>query len=147
MPISRIPPTQGQLDGCFGPPSVFEFALGLGGTVSAGANTAGAVDFLIGALDCLSKAQQEGRAPRYKVRLALIAGTSGGGVNAAIAAPASAYESPHVAHSTSIGINGSGNPFYDIMRFGLMAFSTPAISAPSLSRCFVRCKVGRGVNG
>src|SRR5215813_150870 len=119
MPISRIPPTQGQLDRWFGPPpplepGVFEFALVLGGTVSAGAYTAGAIDFLIEALDCLSKAQQEGRAPRHKVRLKLIAGASGGGVNAAIAARALAYEYPHVTHSTSIGTGGSGNPFYDI---------------------------------
>lgn len=119
MPISRIPPTQGQLDRWFGPPpplepGVFEFALVLGGTVSAGAYTAGAVDFLIGALDCLSKAQQEGRAPRHKVRLKLIAGASGGGVNAAIAARVLAYKYPHVTHSTSIGTGGSGNPFYDI---------------------------------
>jgi hypothetical protein len=33
-------------------PNTFEFALVLGGTVSAGAFTAGVVDFLIEALDC-----------------------------------------------------------------------------------------------
>src|SRR6201987_6475372 len=74
------------------PPDTFELALVLGGTVSAGAYTAGAGDFLIEALDCLSTAQQEKRAPDHRVRLKLIAGTSGGGVNAAIAAPALAYD-------------------------------------------------------
>ena len=95
-------------------PGVFEFALVLGGTVSAGAYTAGAVDFLIQALDCLSKAQLQNRAPRHKVRLKLIAGTSGGGVNAAIAARVLAYDYPHVTHATPIGTGGSGNPFYDV---------------------------------
>jgi hypothetical protein len=89
----------------------FEFALVLGGTVSAGAYTAGAIDFLIEALDCLSKAQQKG-ALQHKVKLRLIAGTSGGGVCAAIAARALAFDFPHVTHSTpSDGL--SGNPFYD----------------------------------
>jgi hypothetical protein len=83
MPISRIPPTQAQLDRWFGPPpplelGVFAFSLVLGSTVSAGAYTAGAVDFLIEALDCLSRAQQEARAPRHKVRLKLFAGSAGG---------------------------------------------------------------------
>src|SRR5262249_61516356 len=107
MPISRIPPTQGQLDRWFGPPpplepGVFEFALVLGGTVSAGAYTAGAVDFLIGALDCLSKAQQEGRAPRHKVRVKLIAGRSGGGVNRADAPRGLALEGPPFATTYSV---------------------------------------------
>ena len=37
------------------PDGTFEFALVLGGTVSAGAYTAGAIDFLIEAFDCLRK--------------------------------------------------------------------------------------------
>jgi Patatin-like phospholipase len=119
MPISRIPPTETEIKKWFLDvprlePGVFEFALVLGGTVSAGAYTAGAVDFLIEALDCLSKAQQENRAPQHKVRLKLIAGTSGGGVNAAIAARALAYDYPHVTRGTPVGASASGNPFYDI---------------------------------
>jgi patatin-like phospholipase len=43
----------------------------------------------------------------------LIAGTSGGGVNAAIAARALAFEYPHATRATSINTT-SGNPFYDI---------------------------------
>jgi hypothetical protein len=119
MPINKDPPGDPEIQKWFinvpalGP-GVFEFALVLGGTVSAGAYTAGAVDFLIEALDCLSKAQREGRAPQHKVRLKLIAGTSGGGVNAAIAARALAYEYPHVTRATPIGARGSGNPFYDV---------------------------------
>ena len=118
MPIDRTPPTEKDINNWFidvpaVEPGVFEFALVLGGTASAGAYTAGAVDFLIEALDCLTKAQDEGRAPPHKVSLKLIAGTSGGGVNAAVAARALAYKYPHVARGTAISADGSGNPFYD----------------------------------
>jgi hypothetical protein len=119
MPINRIPPAEADIRKWFLDvptlePGNFEFALVLGGTVSAGAYTAGAVDFLIEALDCLSKAQHEDRAPKHSVRLKLIAGTSGGGVNAAIAARALAFDYPHVTRSTPTGADQSGNPFYDI---------------------------------
>jgi hypothetical protein len=119
VPIDRTPPDAAQIKRWFLDvpdlePGVFEFALVLGGTVSAGAYTAGAVDFLIEALDCLSNAQLQDRAPKHTVRLKLIAGTSGGGVNAAIAARILAYDYPHVRRATPIGANGSGNPFYDV---------------------------------
>jgi Patatin-like phospholipase len=119
MPINRIPPTDAEIKEWFldvpeVEPGVFEFALVLGGTVSAGAYTAGAVDFLIEALDCFSAAQKRGRAPPHKVRLKLVAGTSGGGVNAAIAARALAYDYVHVRGGVPIGAGSSGNPFYDI---------------------------------
>src|SRR5215472_9052655 len=119
MPVSRIPPSEPEIQKWFLDvpglePGVFEFALVLGGTVSAGAYTAGAVDFLIQALDCLSQAQREKRAPQHKVRLKLIAGTSGGGVNAAIAARVLAYDYAHITRDTPILAGGTGNPFYDV---------------------------------
>src|SRR5438552_2457339 len=115
MSISRAPPTEPEIQKWFiDVPDLaagnFEFALVLGGTVSAGADTAGAVDFLIEALDCLSKAQQEKRAPDHRVCLKLIAGTSGGGVNATIAARALAYDYPHVTRATPPGTALSNNP-------------------------------------
>jgi Patatin-like phospholipase len=119
MTLSNVRPSDSEIRKWFIdvptlPPGEFEFALVLGGTVSAGAYTAGAADFLIEALDCLTKAQQTGRAPRHKVRLKLIAGTSGGGVNAAIAARALAYDYPHVTRGSAPAAEPSGNPFYDI---------------------------------
>src|SRR6185437_7962504 len=96
------------------PPRTFEFALVLGGTVSAGAYTAGAVDFLIEALDCFTTARANGTAPSHDVILKLITGTSGGGVNAAIAARAMAYDYPHATLAGPIGEAPTGNPFYDI---------------------------------
>jgi hypothetical protein len=113
--------TQEEIDNLFvrvDPPELntFEFALVLGGTVSAGAYTAGAVDFLIEALDCWNEARNtEGdtSAPRHRVLLKVITGTSGGGVNAAIAARALAYRFPHVARAPAQPEPGTGNPFYD----------------------------------
>lgn len=119
VPFNRDEPSQSDIQRWFldapeVPDGTFEFALVLGGTVSAGAYTAGAVDFLIEALDCLTAAQQRGEAPQHKVVLKLVTGTSGGGVNAAIAARALAYDYPHVGHSTPQVSQRTGNPFYDV---------------------------------
>jgi len=80
----------------------FEIALVMGGTVSAGAYTAGAVDFLIEALDCWETAAAQGdpAAPRHNVTLKVLTGTSGGGVMAAILARALAYDFPHISRTS-----------------------------------------------
>ena len=98
------------------PANTFEFALVMGGTVSAGAYTAGVVDFLIEALDNWTelRAQGDAAAPKHHTMLRVITGTSGGGVNAAITARALAYEFPHVARATPNWQGGTGNPFFDI---------------------------------
>jgi hypothetical protein len=107
-------------------PNTFEFSLVLGGTVSAGAYTAGAVDFLIEALDCWTslRDKSDASAPRHKVVLKVITGTSGGGVIAAIAARALAYYFPHVVRSTAHPERYTGNPFYEtwIKRLTLTGF-------------------------
>src|SRR5215472_2445372 len=97
------------------PDKTFELALVLGGTVSAGAYMVGALDFLIEALDCWDAARAGGDplVPQHRVVLRVVAGASGGGVNAAIAARALNYEFPHVPQSRTIGSNRAGNPFYD----------------------------------
>ena len=69
MPFNRNPPGEAEINRWFidaptVPDGTFEFALVLGGTVSAGAYTAGAVDFLIEALDCFTAAKARGEGPR-----------------------------------------------------------------------------------
>ena len=107
-------------------PNTFEFALVLGGTVSAGAFTAGVVDFLIEAFDCWTnlRDKNDASAPAHKVLLKVITGTSGGGLNAAIAARALAYDFPHVVRSTPNPERDTGNPFYEtwIKRLSLSGF-------------------------
>src|SRR6478736_6959447 len=92
------------------PDGTFELGLVLGGTVSAGAYTAGALDFLIEALDCWEAARGQPDTPSHRVVVKVIIGTSGGGVNAAIAARALNFELPHVNKGTAIAQDGtSGN--------------------------------------
>jgi len=120
MAADYPPLTQGEIDELFiqvepPAPNTFEFALVLGGTVSAGAYTAGAVDFLIEALDCWTTARDkhDAPAPQHRVLLKLVTGTSGGGVNAVIAARALAYDFPHVVRATPHADRDTGNPFYE----------------------------------
>ncbi|WP_095204181.1 patatin-like phospholipase family protein [Mesorhizobium carmichaelinearum] len=67
------------------PDGTFEIALALAGTVSAGAYTAGVLDYLIEALDAwaLAKAHGDADAPKHNVVLRTIAGASGGAINGA----------------------------------------------------------------
>jgi hypothetical protein len=97
------------------PEHTYELALVLGGTVSAGCYTAGALDFLIEALDTWSAAKDRNdpRAPTHNLAIRVIAGTSGGGVNAAITARALAFRFPPVMRGTSPSLPETGNPFYD----------------------------------
>ncbi|MDR3526288.1 MAG: patatin-like phospholipase family protein [Rhizomicrobium sp.] len=72
------------------PAHTFEIGLVLGGTVSAGCYTAGVLDFLIEALDAwtVAKDAEDADAPQHKVKIKIIAGTSGGGINAVLLARA-----------------------------------------------------------
>ena len=119
--VNQAPLSEPEIEELFianDPPAknTFELALVLGGTVSAGAFTAGAVDFLIEALDAWTalRDKNDPAAPRHRTILKVITGTSGGGVNAAIAARALAYDFPHVVRATPHAERGTGNPFYDI---------------------------------
>jgi len=61
-------PSQDEIERLFNTPNLvapgsFELALVLGGTVSAGAYTAGAIDFLVEALDSFESAKSAKRAP------------------------------------------------------------------------------------
>lgn len=68
----------------------FEIGLVMAGAVSAGAYTAGVVDFLIQALDEWYKAKEErpGEVPDHNVKLKVMAGSSAGGMTGAITAAA-----------------------------------------------------------
>lgn len=99
FPLTRAAP----LDG-----NTYEIGLTLGGTVSAGAYTAGVLDFLTEALDAWTRAKEDGDpdAPRHKVVISTVAGASGGAINGAILLRTIGWEFPHGP--------ASGNPFYDL---------------------------------
>jgi hypothetical protein len=75
-------------DGAEGGARGFEIGLVMAGAPSAGAYTAGVVDFLIQALDQWHEGKRgdDPRCPRPKVALKVMAGASAGGISAAIAA-------------------------------------------------------------
>lgn len=91
----------------------FELGLALGGTVSAGAYTAGVLDFLVEALDNWEAEKADNpKAPSWKITIKTMSGTSGGGVLAATLAKALSWEFPHVAsRPLAPAVN---NPFYHV---------------------------------
>ncbi|MGH9612343.1 MAG: hypothetical protein ACRD4P_04615, partial [Bryobacteraceae bacterium] len=70
--------------------SRFLIGLNIDGAVSAGAYTAGVMDFLIDALECWQKAKSDGirGIPQHKVEICVMSGASAGGMTSAIAAAA-----------------------------------------------------------
>ena len=97
---------------------VFRLGLVLNGTVSAGAWTAGALDFLIEALDLWEDKKREDRergdgrptVPDHELRLGVAGGASGGGVCAALLARAAGWDFPH---ATDAGADSNrSNPFW-----------------------------------
>jgi hypothetical protein len=100
------------------PRGTFEIGLVMAGAVSAGAYTAGVMDFLIEALDCWEAAKRaraqvtsdssQWDIPGHQVKLRVVSGASAGAMTGAIAAVALNYDFPHVGTDTA----GSQNPFY-----------------------------------
>lgn len=64
----------------------YEIALVLAGAVSAGAYTAGVLDFIFEALDSWEKARPGNEVPQHRVVLRVMSGASAGGISAAISA-------------------------------------------------------------
>lgn len=96
---------------------VFELGLVLGGTVSAGAYTAGVVDFLIEALDSWQAAKtahpQDPSVPFWDARIQAVTGTSGGGVIAALLGRSLSWHFPHV-RASSTEAECRLNPLYEV---------------------------------
>ncbi len=92
-------------------PSTFRLGIVLNGTVSAGAWTAGVLDFLVEALDAWEAAKRAGEdVPGHRVRLDILGGVSGGGVCAALLARAASCRFPHARD----GGGAAGNPFWRV---------------------------------
>lgn len=97
-----------------GSDSVFEIGLCLAGAVSAGAYTAGVVDFLLEALSEWEAARADANDPvlRHRAVISSIAGTSAGGVNSAILACTVPYQLPRNRYDQGPA-GETGNPFYE----------------------------------
>lgn len=94
---------------------VFELGLVMAGAVSAGAYTAGAVDFLLEALEALDKAQAEGGddAPKHRVLIQAMVGSSAGGMVAAMLASLARWD---IEHADQFGLEKSTeeNPLHAV---------------------------------
>jgi hypothetical protein len=95
------------------PPRTFELGLVLGGTVSVGAYTAGALDFLIEALEAW---HADPNAP-HRVVIKTAGGSSGGAVCSSILGLLSSRPVPHVTADASPSGTmqvATGNPLWDL---------------------------------
>ena len=77
---------------------VFELGLVMAGAISAGAYTAGVLDFLFEALDAYDAAKREPgwRGPVHDVRVPVMSGASAGGMTSAICALHAFHDLTHV---------------------------------------------------
>ncbi len=87
--------------------SKFLIGLNMDGAVSAGAYTAGVMDFLIDALECWQKAKSDGirGIPQHEVEISVMSGASAGGMTSAIAAAALTEEFHPVRSIPLVGQN------------------------------------------
>jgi len=91
----------------------FEFGLSLAGGVSCGAFSAGAIDFIVEALDAWQAARERGDAdaPPHRVSLRMVAGASSGALTSAVLAAALPYEIGAV-RAGSDGAAQKANPLF-----------------------------------
>lgn len=91
----------------------FDLALTMAGAISAGAYTAGVIDFLIEALDAWEAGKQAGdpMAPQHAVSLRAVSGASAGAITGAMLAACLKYDFPH--RRLNDAGDGSDNPLYD----------------------------------
>src|SRR5262245_48655436 len=112
-------------------PETFELGLVLAGTLTAGAYTAGVLDYLLEALDAWQRAKDDKspHAPGHEVVISTLAGASGGGINGEIFLRAAGWQFPHGPHKD--------NPFYSFWlgssTFDQLLMPGPANGIPGLS--------------
>jgi len=89
----------------------FRIAVNMAGAISAGAYTAGVLDFLTEALDAWYQAKADGaEVPQHDVSIEAFSGASAGGLSAALSAVLLQEEFEHVSDMTK---RGTTNRFYE----------------------------------
>jgi predicted acylesterase/phospholipase RssA len=93
----------------------FRIGISMAGAVSAGAYTAGVMDYLLEAMENWQKAKDLGLpgVPKHNVVIEVLTGASAGGMTAVITAAAIQKEFPHVNAGNFDKHAGSLNPLYD----------------------------------
>ncbi|WP_078119746.1 patatin-like phospholipase family protein [Thiosocius teredinicola] len=95
--------------------NTFEIGLVGAGAVSAGAYTAGVIDFFVQALDAWYAAKQAGdnTVPNHGVKLSAFSGASAGGITAALAAGYLGSSQPAMKNKDIADRHGSENKLFD----------------------------------
>src|SRR5580658_9763963 len=89
----------------------FKLGMNMAGAISAGAYTAGVLDFLTEALDAWEEAKSRGEnVPRHDVSIKVFSGASAGGMCAAISAILLQDQFDHVSDTSK---TGTSNRFYE----------------------------------
>jgi hypothetical protein len=92
----------------------FKLAINMPGAISAGAYTAGVLDFLVQAIDEWERAKATGApVPRHRISIECLSGASAGGMCAAIAAVQLNEQFPHVTSAVTPDTTITGNRLYD----------------------------------
>jgi len=93
--------------------TTFELGLSLAGGVSCGAFSAGAIDFIVEALDAWEAARERGDpdAPAHRVSLRIVGGASSGALTSAVLAAALPYEIRHVRQGSPREVE-EANPLF-----------------------------------
>ncbi|MFZ6757382.1 patatin-like phospholipase family protein [Undibacterium sp. Ji50W] len=91
----------------------FEIGLVGAGAISAGAYTAGVVDFMVVALDAWYAAKAAGDVPPHDVRLSVFSGASAGSISAALGAAYLGSDQPSIATEQDAENNQGKNRLFD----------------------------------
>ncbi|MEI7830993.1 MAG: patatin-like phospholipase family protein [Prolixibacteraceae bacterium] len=96
-------------------PTTFKIGISMAGAVSAGAYTAGVMDYLLEALENWQKAKDLGLpgTPKHNVIIEVLTGASAGGMTAVITAAAIQKEIPHIHQKNYFTQASTENPLYD----------------------------------
>lgn len=94
--------------------NTFHIGLSMAGAISAGAYTAGVMDYLIEALENWQKAKDlDLPVPKHEVLFEVISGASAGGMTAIISSAALQKDFPHIDQKNYLGAQTKENPIFD----------------------------------
>ncbi len=93
----------------------FKLGISMAGAVSAGAYTAGVMDYLLEALENWQKAKDLGLpgTPKHNVLIEVLTGASAGGMTAVITAASIQKDIPHIHQKNYFTQTSAENPLYD----------------------------------
>lgn len=95
--------------------TTFRIGISMAGAISAGAYTAGVMDYLLEALENWQKAKELGLPgiPKHEIRIEVLSGASAGGMTAIMTAASVQKDFPHIHQQNYFTEAAKENPLYD----------------------------------